>query len=392
VNEVKEEQMTENPKPGFMGSLNILVKWRRFFFVNFLVVALLAIAVVFVLPKWYRATASVLPPKDQGLLNLFGSASSVLKGLTAIPRIGGFTPPSGAYNYFAILKSRSALEQVARKFDLIHVYDIGDSSMEKTIKALKENTDFEFQDDDYITIDVYDKDPTRAADMANYFVEILNSMSITLGSQEAKGNREFIGQRLDETRANLRGAEEALKLYQEKTGMMMTPEQTSSVSAVAELYALKAKKEIELAVLERKVSADNDLLQQLKLELHELDKKLLTFPQAGLESFRLYREAVTQQKILEVLIPLYEQAKINEQKDIPVLLVLDKAVPPQMKVRPQRALIVLVTMSLYVCFSIIAIFLLHGFLRRGRASNTVEKWAQHRARRLASFYRVDVDS
>ncbi len=49
-----------------------------------------------------------------------------------------------------------------------------------------------------------------------------------------------------------------------------------------------------------------------------------------------------QQKILEFLLPLYEQAKINEQKDIPVLLVLDKAAPAIEKSKPKRSIVVLV--------------------------------------------------
>jgi uncharacterized protein involved in exopolysaccharide biosynthesis len=254
---------------------------------------------------------------------------------------------------------------------------------------LRENTSFEYQDDDYITIDVYDKDPQRAAQMANSFVEILNQMSIVLATQEARNNREFVGHRVETTKDSLRLAEEALRKSQERSGMMITPEQTSSISAFAELYAMKAKKEIEAAILERTVTGTNEALQQVRLEVREIDKKLATIPQAGLEALRLYRDVAMQQKILEVLLPLYEQAKINEQKDIPVLLVLDKAVPPERKVRPQRLLIVLTVSSLFLFLSIALVFGMHGLISRIDAGTALEKRLRESVTRIASVYRVD---
>ncbi|MBK7866129.1 MAG: hypothetical protein IPJ75_03550 [Ignavibacteriales bacterium] len=40
--------------------------------------------------------------------------------------------------------------------------------------------------------------------------------------------------------------------------------------------------------------------------------------------------------MLEFLLPVYEQAKFDEQKDIPVILSIDKAVPSDKKVYPPR--------------------------------------------------------
>jgi len=320
------------------------------------------VIVSFLLPKWYKATCSIMPPKEQSIFGQLGSVGSLLKELSPTQKMGGFGQNLGVYNYLAILKSRTAMEGVIRKFDLIKVYDVSDSSMENTMKELKENVAFEIQDEDYITVDVYDKDPLRAAAMANYYVEVLNTISIQLGTQEARNNREFIAKRVDKSKEDLRNAEEILRKYQERSGLMIAPEQSSSgVSAIAELYGMKAKKEVELAILERSATKNNDLLQQLQIELSELGKKLGTFPEAGLESFRLYRNVAIQQKIVEYLIPLYEQAKINEQKDVPVLLVLDKAIPPEKKDKPKRSLIVLLVALVTAVFSIAAVFLIEGW-------------------------------
>jgi uncharacterized protein involved in exopolysaccharide biosynthesis len=337
--------------------VSILLKWRKFIVYNVLIISVLAFCVTSLLPKWYKATASLLPPKDQGGLNLLGGVSSVLKGVSGLQRMGSLGQSQGAYSYLAILKSRTAMEAVVQKFDLIKVYDISHNSMEDAIKELTDNSSFELQEDENITIEVYDKDPERAAEIANYFAEVLNEISITLGTKEARGNREFIGKRLDSTMEVLRDAENRLQKFQEKTGMMIVPDQnTSSISAVAELYAMKAKKEIEIGILERSLSPNNKILQESHNELDELNKKLSTIPQTGMESFRLYREAAIQQKVVEILVPMYEQAKVEEQKDVPVILVLDKAVPPERKAKPKRLIIVPVCFLLSLFFSVFVAF------------------------------------
>jgi tyrosine-protein kinase Etk/Wzc len=133
------------------------------------------------------------------------------------------------------------------------------------------------------------------------------------------------------------------------------PEQGSSSSAggAGELYGMKAKKEIELAVLEQRMSGDDPAIAQLELEIREIDRKLETFPEIGIESIRLYRDVVIQQKILEILLPLYEQAKVDEQKDVPVLLVLDRAVVAENKTVPKRSLVVFASASIVLLLSLL---------------------------------------
>lgn len=322
--------------------LIVVLKRRRLIAINLVIVTIVAVVVSLLLSKWYTATTSILPPKQQDIFGSVSGGSSLMRNLQGVARLGGVNAKSGAYNYFAIFKSRSAMEAVIRRFDLIKVYEIADSSMEKAIRELEGNVTFEQTDDEYIRIEVLDRDPRRAADIANAFVEVLNSLSIQLGTQEARSNREFIEKRLTESKDDLRNSEERLLSFQEKTGMVMTSEESASASGVASLYALRAKKEVELAILKRGTTMDNEQTRQLSVELGELNKKLASIPEEGMESFRLYRNVVVQQKIVEFLVPLYEQARIDEQKDIPVILVLDKAHPPERKTKPKRLLLVLV--------------------------------------------------
>jgi uncharacterized protein involved in exopolysaccharide biosynthesis len=61
---------------------------------------------------------------------------------------------------------------------------------------------------------------------------------------------------------------------------------------------------------------------------------------------RIYREAEVQAKIMELVLPLYEQAKIEEQRDTPSVLVLDTATPAFKASKPKRLFIMLAVVLL----------------------------------------------
>ena len=305
----------ERRSPRGLELLALLLEHRRFIGANVLAVTAFALIVSLLLPRWYRATATVLPPKQP---DLFGALSSVNTALRSIPGAVRFgTQRQTAYNYLAILNSRTAMETVVRKFELVTVYDVADSSVEMAIKELRSNVTFEESSNDELVIDVLDREPRHAADMANTFVDVLNDISIRMGTTEARSNREFIGRRVLQARVKLSENEDELRKYQERTGLIITPEQNASLSAVGGLYAARTKKEVELAILLQQVTEENPLAVQLRNEVTELARRIEAIPAAGMTSLRLYREVIIQQKILEFLVPLEEQARIDEQKTFP---------------------------------------------------------------------------
>jgi uncharacterized protein involved in exopolysaccharide biosynthesis len=360
MNETKFNHM------GMLDYLAILIKWRKFIAICVLAVTLIAGVISFLLPKWYKATASLMPPKEQTSMSSLGMAGTLLKNVAGGSKLGGLGQMQGRYNYIAVLESRSAMEAVVRRFDLIRVYGTSDSSMEETIKELKDNNAaFEIQPDEYISIDVLDKDPKRAADMANYFVEVLNDITTRMSTQEARSNREFIENAVTTDKQKLFEAEEKLKDFQEKSKIKINPDPTSisGISSISELYGLKAKKEIEINILARTTASDNSSLRQARIELDEINRKVDQIPEAGIVAMRLFRDVAIQQKILEYLMPLYEQAKVDENKDIPAMVVLDKAVQPEKKEKPKRMIIILFTCISSFLMSSLYVFSVERFNR-----------------------------
>jgi uncharacterized protein involved in exopolysaccharide biosynthesis len=202
-------------------------------------------------------------------------------------------------------------------------------------------------------------------------VETLNHISIDLATREAKNNREFLEKRVSVTKAALAEKEDSLKAYQEKTGTLYLPDEGGSgLSAVAELYAMKAVAEIELGVLEGMLSPNSPAIAQKKAQLRVLQQQISVIPATGLQSLRLLRDVMIHQKILEFITPLYEQARIDEQKEVPVILVLDKAVPAELKDTPKRTIIVLAAGMFALIVSILIVIFLEAVVHWNARSSS----------------------
>ncbi|HUL44196.1 MAG TPA: GNVR domain-containing protein, partial [Bacteroidota bacterium] len=362
----------------------VIVVWRRFIVWFVIIVTFLVTLIAFLSPKWYKATASIFPAQQTNLFSGLEGISSLVNNFSSGSRLASLTGPSEAERYMGILQSENALMKVIDKFDLTKVYDITNYPREKTKEALLGNLRFDITDEGALTITVYDKDPNRAAEMANYFVEVLNDINSHLLAQNAKGNREFIEQRYNKNLDDIHQAEERLKDFQLKYGVIAMPEQIeASIKAGATVYAELANKEIQLGVLKRTLSDTHPSVVAAQAEVDAIKKKLgemnmgdksatdemkilVPFrqtPQLAADYIRLYRDVEIQYKILQILTPLYEQAKVEEQRNTPSVVVLDKALVPERKAKPKVSLYALLSLVISTGVAICVVFVVIGTQR-----------------------------
>ena len=76
-----------------------------------------------------------------------------------------------------------------------------------------------------------------------------------------------------------------------------------------------------------------------------------SFPDLGMRSARLMREVEVQGRLLEIMVPQYEQARMEESKNIPTLQIIDEPKVPLNKIKPKRILIVLGALFMATVFS-----------------------------------------
>lgn len=369
----------------FEDFLIILFKYKRIILLNVLIVTIAAVIVSLLLPNKYTAQASFISPKKKG--GLFGDIAGFSSTISNISKVLGGrlgTVTEDAYNYLVILQSRTAALKVIDKFNLREVYEIdSDKPIEDVLDELDNNVKFNVEDEGNIVISVTDRSPKRASEMANYYVEILNEMSINLAIKEAKNNREFIEKRFFEIQDTIRFLEDSLKKFSRNYNVLELQEQVKGAITLA----AQLKAEVELAKIERDLLKNNlgeshPLVIQSELKLKELNKRLSSMkfgeesnlkssinffipfekiPETGILYLRLMRDYEIQNKLLEFIYPIYEQAKIEEQKNIPVVLVVDQAIPPEKKSSPKRTLIVVASFLLSFFFSVAYILVRNSF-------------------------------
>jgi uncharacterized protein involved in exopolysaccharide biosynthesis len=341
---------------------------------------LLSIILSLLLPKMYVATAQILPPQENksAISALLTNSDNPLSGLAG-NIIGN---QSTASLYVGIMKSRSVADALVKKFDLKDLYD--KKYIEDVYAKLENRSTFKIsKKDQIITVSVLDRDPERAADMANAYVEMLDQTNRKLNITQGKRKRLFLEDRLQEVRTDLGKAEVQLKSFQEKYDLVSIEEQAKvAIEAAAEIKGQIIAAQTELEVLKQFGTEKQIEAIMLKAKIEELRKQLgaieqgikqeanpsttdkepnfyIPFddlPRLGLELMRLTREAKIQEKLFELLIAQYEMARIEEAKDVDTIQVLDRAVLPEKKVSPKRTRIVIsLTLLAFIIATIIAL-------------------------------------
>jgi tyrosine-protein kinase Etk/Wzc len=351
----------------------LIVKWKRVLLVQFLVTVSAAyLLIYFLLPPQYDSMATIVAVEDQNL----NPISSITKSMGNLPfaslGLGQFSA-SEKYDLFnTIILSRTNLEKVIRKFDLME--DYGSESLEKTVKALKANINLDVTTEMAYEIEVRASSPEKSVEMTNFLLDEVNSSVIDLNVRKSKENREFLEGRYKEISANLAAAEDSLMLFQKRSGILEAENQIkATVELFANLESEVALKEIELAVLEKIYgkNASQTLnarisFEEFRNELNMLSKTgkkesaivpLSTLPKKAMQYFRYFRDVEINQAMLEFIIPLYEQARFEEVKDVPVIQVIDYPSLPEKKAYPPRAIYALL-ISIFVVFftSVILVF------------------------------------
>ncbi len=304
-----------------------------------LAAGLLALAIGFLFPRWYEATATILPPEDSDLFSNLMLGQRALTKFPAFGALGDYFTPADVFK--AILKSRHVQDRIIDRFELQKVYK--QKSREKTRKALRSLYTVELAPEGTITVSIEDKDPKRAAAMAMAFLEELDHYNIKNKNSRAKRTREFLEQRVRDTDSLLLVSEHRLRVYQEsKHTVVPTNVQSADIQSGSDLMSRKIALEVRLGVLRTYLTEDSDEIRQTETELKELKSQIATLPELQSDIMRMVRDQKIQEQVFVLLTAELEQARIRETMDTPTVAVLDRAVVPERHTRPKRATIAII--------------------------------------------------
>jgi len=376
----EERRQMTHQLPDFNGYFRVISRQKKTILLLTAIAAVVAVICSILLPNIYTARAKILPSQQQSSM----MSSMMMQG--ALANLAGdlVTDKSPAKLYAELLKVESLRDPLIDRFKLTEVYD--KKFRQDIYKLLNKKVSIQTGKEGIITIAVDDKDPKRAAALANAFVEELQKMTVTLNTTGAGNNRVFLEERLSRAKVDLEKSADSLKKFQEKNKAISFPEQAvGAIKGIASLEAQVTEKEVELAILRRTLTDSSQQVKNMRTAIANLRSQIVRYesgkgggavpmlgsaPGLAKEYLQVMREFKTNEMIAELLAKQYEMARLSEANDVSPVQIIQKATIPEKKSKPARAKIVLTTAFVTLFFSIFGILTLEYIKKPVRANES----------------------
>jgi len=371
LEEQKKTQWDDTDAIDLLDLVIVLAKRKRLIAGLALGAAVLTAIVSLVMPPVFLAETKILSPQTSSSM-----AAQILSQLGAASVLLGGAPAVKSQNelYIELIGSRPVLDGVITRFDLMKVY--GTESSEEARRELGEN--IRAKDNvksGVITVGVEDRDPKRAADMANALIEELRALNKGLSISEAAQRRLFFEEQLADAREGLSRAEEAMQAFQEESGAVNIDAQADAViHGISSLRAQIAAKEVQIRVIRTYSTPRNpdviraeEELRGMREQLERLETKggghdvmvpTGDIPSASTEYVRRMRDLKFGETLYELLLSQYQAAKLDEARDATLVQVIEQAVPPEKRAKPRRTLMVVLAAFVGLFMGMLAAFVM----------------------------------
>lgn len=358
VNEGSDPSQAET-EVSLLDILVLLLERKRFIVRFVLGAAVLATVVALVLPVQYEAKIVLLPPAQNSSMSsaLLGQLGNLASLASLAGGSLGIKNPADMYVSF--LSSRTVEDAMIQRFGLMKEYH--EKRMSDTRKDFERRTTaVAGTKDGLIRISVEDRDPKRAAELANGYVEEFRRLSATLAITEAARRRLFFEQQVQQAKDKLTEAEEAMTKTEQSTGVLQIDSQARTlIESAAILRAEVVAKQVQIEGMRSFATDNNPTVVLAKQELAALQSQLEhvagshndsgsdinlskgRVTQSGMEYLRRFRDLRYQEAVFELLAKEFEIAKLDEAREGSIIQVVDAAVPPDKKSSPHRLLIVM---------------------------------------------------
>lgn len=349
---------------------------------KFVVIALtLLCGIVFLvytyyMPQTFTGMTTLIPPEK----NTQSGLISFLTGSGALDLMKGAENP--ALDMFKnVLDSRQLAEQVAEDPRLIRYFSTFDTSKKGIVGAVHTSMTCDAQRNSIFNVEINIKthwNPSQAEkDSARFLVPYLAQVFVTHLDRynrerlmtQARNTRIFVESEYKNRMVQLDSTYGVLQAFQiEHKTISLTDQLSASVTSAALLGSQKQQLEMQLAVEERDLSPNSARVQTLRAQLEEVKRELKKYDEGGVGDYvvafknvpTLTRElaGITREvKLLETLSAYLrqqlEQERINEQRDLPTLQVLDPAIVPDRRSSPSRLNMLLIGLFIGLLASVI---------------------------------------
>ncbi|MFY9510922.1 MAG: Wzz/FepE/Etk N-terminal domain-containing protein [Rubrivivax sp.] len=327
-----------------------------------LAAGLVSIGVTALIPPTFTATTVLLPP--QQAQTGISAALANLGSLGGLAGAGVGTASRGSPDqYVALMKSITVSDRIIDRFGLMQVYEARLRADARRLLGGSVRIGVG-KKDGLITIDVDDKSPQRAADIANRYVVELRELVSKLAITEAQQRRVFFERELAAGRDRLVQAQQALQASGFNPGALKA-EPKSAAESYARLRAEVTSAEVRLEVARGSLTDDAPEIRQQRAALAALREQLAraersTQNDGGPDYISRYREFKYQETLFELYARQFELARVDESREPTLVQVIDTAAAPERKSKPARGLAAIMTTLVTGLVVLVWVFVRHG--------------------------------
>jgi uncharacterized protein involved in exopolysaccharide biosynthesis len=337
------------------------------------ITTLIAIAYCVFATPIYTAKTIINPPK---LTDAGSGVSQALNGLAALTGGSGglLSQKTDADVAIALLNTAALKNLIIDRFGLMKYLDKKD--IELTRAALDQKIKFiPDMKSGFLEIDVDDKDPKLAANIANYYTIALGQLISNIAYNRSKQKMTFFEGQLKATKQNLTQSESAIKTFIQKNGIIAGQQVQVLASIATQLQSKLVVAQAQLQSLAYYASPDNPEYKSLQVQIDSYKQQLNQIndrdsadniaipsnlaPDLAQQYLNLMRNFVLQEEVYKLLTKQYQANRLDALSEmIPTAVqVVDPAVEPLHKSKPKRLKVVLGAMVLSglltsICFII----------------------------------------
>ena len=365
----KPELLREEPDWSFFVLLQVFKDGWKLLVLGSLFCGILALGVAFRIDPIFTARTTFLPPQ-QGQ----SSAALALASLGSLASLAGGAAGlrSPGEQYVALMQSVTSFDRIIEQFELMKVYEA--EFRVDARKKLGKNVQIALgRRDGLISVEVSDKSPQRAADMANRVVDELRHITANLAVTEAQQRRAFFELQMKQSQERLLAAQQAMQASGFNAGALKA-EPRAAAERYGRLRAEVVAAEVRLQTLRGSLTETAPEVRQQLTTVTALREQVARLEQptdssSGPDYLGKYRDFKYQEALFEVYARQFELARVDESREGTLIQVVDAALPPERRTSPKRAQIAVAT-TLITGLAFAAWLLARHALRSRRAVST----------------------
>jgi tyrosine-protein kinase Etk/Wzc len=338
-----------------------LYKKRWLLIVNFLIACAAGWIYTFsMLKKEYSATVTFLPPAGESGM----SALSLMNLSAATLSLGG---GASAEQVEVVFQSNATKRRIIDEFNLIKYFELEKSKNPFVLaaKRLKKYVILESVEKGGLgmtktvsySITCYNPSPDTAKMMADFTFAIVDSVICEISIDKAQRNRMFVERQIAFQNEKMDSLQTVFQAFQNTHKAYDVPEQAKlSLQAYADLKAAALLNELKIASIRNEFTGQTHEMSELKRNQRVYDAKLKEYETGESpnvipsldrssklfpEYAKMLRDIEVQNQLILLLTKEFEQARLQEARDVSPLIIVDPPFVPEYKARPGRLLVLI---------------------------------------------------